>query len=496
MNCRQRAGIGDVSRNGRIAWGVGALVLLVALGASIPMSSGALSRAEQEAERWARDQALGVVTAGVAPGTVANDVSGGDYRKLLVRVQAGILAEGQATVVRIWRVDGNLIFSTAQRDDVAQVSLPDDPWIERAAGGEVVSTFAEESNSTLGLKRPNERLYQTFVPLQPSGASVVMGVVEIDQPYASIHDPALRLWRLLQLILGVALVGVALGFVQAVRQEARAGSRSAPARGAESGAADGHDPKRERSRSGPWNGPRRVREPVRPHEEAQAVPGPDVRAAESRLEELDLRARAAEAEREQHLAELERLRDALEEKEAELAIAREGATTRADARRERKVLAEAHKRAAEAERKSVQAEDRSEDAAKRAMEASTRTLEIEAQLRAAEETITTLRRELADRPEHPQGTEVPPSWADPAEAWRAHAAPMWDQTDAAGDREPARTRDQEPTPDWSPEPSGSADPTPEPALPSDDENDQETGGLSLRERLARAAAARHHGALS
>jgi len=394
----EASGDRDVGRNGRIAWGAGVLVLLAALVATIPLSGGSLASAEAEAKRWAEDKALEVVVGGVGPEIVARDVAGDEYNRLLVRVQAGILSDDQATTVRIWRIDGNLLFSTAQRDDVGEISLPDDPSIERAAGGELVSLLTDEG-AVPGSRPSRQPLFQTFVPLQPSGASSVMGVVEIDRPYSSIHDPALRLWRLLQVVLGIALVGVVLGFVRSVRQEmAVRARRSATPSAPGPDRSTREERKRERSRSLAA----RARLRTRRTETDPAVPtgpSPDLREVESRMEELDLRARAAEAEREQQRVEVKRLREALEEKEAELAIARRGASPRAEAKRERKVLAEAHKRAAEAERKSAQAEKKGEDAARRAMEASTRALDIEAQLRSAEETIGALRTELASRAE-------------------------------------------------------------------------------------------------
>lgn len=385
-----------MGRNGRIAWGAGAFGLVALLVATIKLSGGSLVSAEAEAQRWAEDKALEVVVSGVGPEIVAKDVAGDDYRRLLVRIQAGILSEDQATTVRIWRIDGNLLFSTAQQDDVAEVTLPAEPSIERAVGGEVVSVLSDETTRVPGLRPAKQPLYQTFVPLQPSGATSVMGVVEIDQPYSSIHDPALRLWRLLQIVLAVALVGVVLGFARSAWQHAAIGARLTANPSAPGAArATREDRKRERARSiaaRVW--PRTRRAPAADHVPS-SVPSPDVRAAESRMEELDLKVRAAEAEREQQVGEVKRLRDALEDKEAELAIAREGVSPRAEAKRERKVLAEAHTRAAEAERKATLADKKSEDAAKRAMEASTRALEIEAQLRSSEETIGALRKELA-----------------------------------------------------------------------------------------------------
>ncbi|HJS26746.1 MAG TPA: hypothetical protein VJ913_06445 [Actinomycetota bacterium] len=388
-----------MGRNGRIAWGAGALGLLALSVATFPLSEGSLASAEAEAGRWAEDKALEVVVSGVGPEIVAGDVSGEDYRKLLVRIQAGILSNDQASTVRIWRIDGNLLFSTAQGDDVAGVTLTGDPLMERAAEGRVVNVLSPETAPVPGLRSPGQPLYQTFVPLQPSGATSVMGVVEVDQPYSSISDPALRPWRMLRVVLAVALVSVLLGLVQSVRQNAAARARrsanpSAPAAERETR----EDRKRERARSLSARAWPRTRRAETTDLATPSVPSPEVLAAELRMEEMDLRVRAAEAEREQQVGEVERLRDALEEKEAELAIARDGASPRAEAKRERRVLSEAHERAAEAERKSAQAEKKSEGAAKRAMEAATRALEIEAQLRSSEETIGALRRELASRP--------------------------------------------------------------------------------------------------
>src|SRR4029453_14361220 len=98
------------------------------------------------------------------------------------------------------------------------------------------------------------------------------------------------------------------------------------------------------------------------------------------LEELDLKLRASEAEREELVATVQRLQATLSARDTDGAPARDGPDSRADTKRVNKLIADAESKAAAAERKAAAAEKKTQEAAKRASVTAERALEMEAQL--------------------------------------------------------------------------------------------------------------------
>ena len=381
-------GSGIRGRKGPIAWGGLALLFLGALLGLMFLANAAVEASERDAIDRAEDVTASIVASELTPELILRDITGEDYRTLIVAVQAGILSDDQVATVRVWRSDGDLIFSTAQRDETGEVLALDDPQIQAAAAGEVVSVLSTEIEPRVGLHRVNEELFQTYVPIHLLSESFVDAVVEIDQRYGSIRGEALVLWRPLQFLLAGLFVG-ALGLA----------ARSMRRRTATEAAPDGSQvvvPVVRSSDRGLHQTQERLRAAERRAQEAEqrlkdgeressaaAVPRPG-----PALEELDLKLRAAEAEREQHTGEIQRLRAALAAKEADLALAREGnGSTRAEAKKANRIIAEADRRAAEAEQKATAAERRAMEATQRAVDASGRTLEMEAQVRELEDKL-------------------------------------------------------------------------------------------------------------
>jgi len=103
------------------------------------------------------------------------------------------------------------------------------------------------------------------------------------------------------------------------------------------------------------------------------------------LEELDLKLRASEAEREELAATIKRLQTTVSERDADVALARDDSGARPDTKRINKLIADAESKVEAAERKAAAAEKKSEDAAKRATVTAERALEMEAQVKEAEQ---------------------------------------------------------------------------------------------------------------
>lgn len=384
-------------RFGRLMWGGIALLLLLALVGSLAMSGSSIGAAEREAEAWAVAASSSVVETDLTPDLLSRDITGETYRDLIVRVQAGILSDDRVTVVRIWRIDGGLIFSTAQRDEVSKVTAGDDPWIAAAAGGQTVSVLSSVGTYHVGLKRPNEELFQTFVPIHLTSDQLVDGIVEIAQRYGAIRAEGLRVWRPVQFSLFALFIGAAILLGRAFRVPLPA-VESSTTETASGGGGRVDDRARRKAEARADKAERKVHEAEERVREMEgrlkeAQPGPEVA---TRSEELELKLRASEAEREQQAAELQRLRSSLAEREGELALARNGnGKSRAETKKASKQVAEADSRAAAAERKAADAEKKAEEASKRATVAAERALEMEAQLGVAERKVAELGVEQA-----------------------------------------------------------------------------------------------------
>jgi hypothetical protein len=368
-----------LDRYGRLVWGGAALMLLLVLIGSLVLSGSSVAGAEQDAQARAESLSASVVEEELTPDLLARDIRGTAYRDLTVRVQAGILSDDRFTAVRIWRLDGALVYSMAQMED-AGVIAGDDQWIAQALEGQTVSARSSEGTIQEGVERPNEDLFQTFVPIRLSSESLVDGVVEIDQRYSAVHDQAFRVWRPVQYVALVLLVAVGVLFVRWVRNASareRSGApierRLGPGRRADDLDAVARADRAERL----------ARESEQRLRELEAT----VAAAPSTatLEELDLKLRASEAEREELAGTVRRLQASLSDRGAELALAREGSgATRGDTKRVNKLIADADSRAVAAEKKAAAAEKKTQEAAKRATVTAGRSLDLEAQLREAE----------------------------------------------------------------------------------------------------------------
>lgn len=380
---------GVVSRYGRVLWGASALVLLLALVASLVLSGSSVAAAEREAQARAQDMTSSVIATELNADLLSRKIGGTASLALTVRIQADILSDDRVESVRIWAVDGSLIYSTSERYDVSEVVVTGDPVLERAFMGQTVSVASGAGMYHEGLTRPSEDLFRTFVPIRLSAAGGVEGVVEIDQRYAAIREQGLGAWRRVQMALALALVVVAILLGRAIRDHrARHAARSLDGRVAAADAGSSRSVDRAIDEAHDGDTPLAAAKAQEHVSELERR----LREAESsspkligQIEELDLKLRASEAEREQHVAMLRQLEGVLAERDAELELARAGSDgTYADTKWMNRLIAEAEDRAAAAERKAADAEKKKEQAAERATRAAERAFEMEALLREVE----------------------------------------------------------------------------------------------------------------
>ena len=356
-----------IGRSARLVWGGITLLLLVLLVGSFLLSRGSIEESEQEAERRAEALAASVLFDQLTTDTVSGDILGPEYRELIIAVQAGILSDDRVAQVRIWKTDGDLIFSTAQRDKITEYVAQDNPQIQQAAEGETNSLV---TNTTVaarsGLEGSNEQLFETFMPLHLANELSVSGVVQIDQRYEEIRAEALSVWRPVQIAVAFLLPAAIVLLVLSIRKgdEPEAVTVGAPGRADAEVVVDDRVLRDAEERA------QAAERAARDAESRMAGTEKRLREAEkagttpsmlSRIEELDLKLRASEAEREQYLGELQLLRTQLGERDAEVATLRKGAVASADSAIAEKAIAEAERLIAASETRAASAEARAAD---------------------------------------------------------------------------------------------------------------------------------------
>ncbi len=382
---------GSAGGKGRYVWvGVAALLVLL-IGASFALSGQARSNAESEAGLSAERYVVSGLSSVLTPDVVERDIRDREYQDLLVDVQSGVMSDAHVVRVRIWKPDGDLIFSTAQLDDVEEFVAVGNTQIQQAADGETVSVVAGATQAPLaGLEGSDEPLLVTYVPLQFSDESAPAGVVEIDQRYSSILKDANGLWRPVQIGLGVALLGLGALFAISQRRSKRRETprwSSKPSRQSDETRKlrDAEDRARAADRAKQLAEERLAQAEGRVAELEKAEVPPEIR---TRLEELELKLRAGEAEREQATGEAKRLRSALTEREAELALVRDRTTsTEAEKARSVDAVLRVEQQHAEAEQRASAAGTLAAEAEGRAAQARTKVTELEAALRDADRRI-------------------------------------------------------------------------------------------------------------
>jgi hypothetical protein len=389
---------GVLRRFGRFLWAGAAVLLLLVLLGSVVLSGSSVGRSEAEAQARAESLSGSSIEEELSPDLLARDITGAASRHLTVLVEAVTRSDDRFTTVRIWRLDGALIYSTAQGDDTSVIAA-DDRWIGQAFDGQTVSVLSSAGTYHDGLQRPDEEQFETFVPITLLDDGTVDGVVQIDQRYSSIHDQASRIWRPLQLVVFLVLIGLGVMYVRWLRR-APANLEHEPSerRHGHGRRAEDHDVLARADRAEREAG--EAQERLRELEMALAA-APTI----TQLEELDLKLRASEAEREEFAATIQRLQATLSERDTDVALARDGAGSRADTKRINELIADAESKAAAAERKAAAAEMKSQEAARRATITAERALEMEAQLTEAEQRAADARKFAAKVDERGSGAD-------------------------------------------------------------------------------------------
>lgn len=427
------------SSTARIVLGVLTLLLLIGFLLSMFLLGRSVEDAEAEAQTRAVNWTNGVLVGALTDAQVAEPLVGAEYREVLVAVQNGIGSDPRAARVRIWSPSGLLVFSDDQEEQVGEVVATDVPEIRTALDGQAVSVTSEATvPAEAGLAGTDEQLFQTYVPFRPDAELGISGVVQIDQRYDQIVGGWSETWTAIRLGLGIALGVVFVLFLVTLRR------RPVPVEaGAAAGGGAAAPPTEERrvvDRTAAAKSEKRLRElserlakaeaakteaetiaseaaahfaeleerVARAEERAVSAEAAARAAAASQpteggrprrgvpgvgavatMADVDSRVQQAEAERERLAGEVGRLRSALAERDAELALAREEGGTAGAAD-----VDELRRQAAEHEQRATRADERAVDAERRIAELET---ELQAAHAAAEAAATKPKRGHRDR---------------------------------------------------------------------------------------------------
>jgi chromosome segregation ATPase len=221
----------------RVGWALAVVALAGAMALSFVFAYGSVG----EQQRAAQARAVGDTTrkplSELTATQVSKPIQGDAYKALLKDVRDHVMKDDRVLRVRIFNLNGTLVFST-DADDKIGVAQIGSPQFRTGSSGGVASLITEpEAAAPSGLAGSSERLYATFAALRLQSQPKAAAVVEVDHRYPAIEAAAYRLWRPIQLAIGVLiliavlmLVGSALARRAAGRYKVSAqdGVRPAP----------------------------------------------------------------------------------------------------------------------------------------------------------------------------------------------------------------------------------------------------------------------------
>jgi PAS domain S-box-containing protein len=201
---------------------VGSLVAFLATGFGVAavMSRAIRTQEESSAAFHARTVALEVVGPLLQRSDVAAPVTGERYRRLRNVVVGRVLDDGSVLRVKVWRLDGTIVFS----DDPAAVGKrftgADD--LKRVGAGAFVSAVSDLSEpENAGDRVLATKLFETYVPFRLGPQRPVVAAIEVYQSYGHVQQEVDRLLTTLALVFGGGLAALYLVLMPVMLRTAR-----------------------------------------------------------------------------------------------------------------------------------------------------------------------------------------------------------------------------------------------------------------------------------
>jgi chromosome segregation ATPase len=211
------------SRMSRVGWALAVVALAGALALSFVFAYSSVG----DQQRAAQARAVGDTTrkplSELTTTQVSKPILGDAYKALLKDVRDHVMKDDRVLRVRIFNLNGTLVFST-DADDRIGVAQIGSPQFRTGSSGGVASLITEpEATVPTGLAGSSERLYVTFAALRLQSQPKAAAVVEVDQRYPAIEAAAYRLWRPIQLAIGVLILVAVLMLVGSLLARRAAG---------------------------------------------------------------------------------------------------------------------------------------------------------------------------------------------------------------------------------------------------------------------------------
>jgi chromosome segregation ATPase len=204
------------SRMSRVGWGLAILALAGAMALSFVFAYSSVG----DQQRAAQARAVGDTTkkplSDLTVSQVLKPIQGDASKVLLKDVRDHIMKDDRVVRVRIFNLNGTLVFSTDAGDKIGVARIGTPQFLTGSSGG-VASVITEpEAAVPSGLAGSAEPLYVTFAALRLQSQPKAAAVVEVDQRYAAIKAAASQLWRPIQLVIGVLIVVALLMLVASI----------------------------------------------------------------------------------------------------------------------------------------------------------------------------------------------------------------------------------------------------------------------------------------
>jgi chromosome segregation ATPase len=200
----------------RVGWGLAILALAGAMALSFVFAYSSVG----DQQRAAQARAVGDTTkkplSDLTVSQVSKPIQGDASKVLLKDVRDHIMKDDRVVRVRIFNLNGTLVFSTDAGDKIGVARIGTPQFLTGSSGG-VASVITEpEAAVPSGLAGSAEPLYVTFAALRLQSQPKAAAVVEVDQRYAAIKAAASQLWRPIQLVIGVLIVVALLMLVASI----------------------------------------------------------------------------------------------------------------------------------------------------------------------------------------------------------------------------------------------------------------------------------------
>jgi hypothetical protein len=211
------------SRMSRVGWALAVVALAGAMALSFVFAYSSVG----DQQRAAQARAVGNTTrkplSELTATQVSKPIQGDAYKALLKDVRDHVMKDDRVLRVRIFNLNGTLVFSTDADDNIGVAQIGS-PQFRTGSSGGVASLITEpEAAVPTGLAGSNELLYVTFAALRLQSQPKAAAVVEVDQRYPAIEAAAYRLWRPIQLAIGVLILIAVLMLIGSVLARRAAG---------------------------------------------------------------------------------------------------------------------------------------------------------------------------------------------------------------------------------------------------------------------------------